>query len=160
MTQRTGNPTDTEKKKLIDLSEVRAQKLEEKRRKTERVFFKQLLGVYTVIGDDHLQAIELNDISEDGLSFQVKFDSQKPWPSEDSAEFPVRLYFSQDSFLPVVVRVQNANPMIEDGVRYVRYGCKVDKTLSTYGAYQQFVRFLKSYSEHSQKDSGNVSVYY
>jgi hypothetical protein len=147
---------------VVDFSEARAQRMDEKRRKTERIFFNQLMGVYSVTGGgDQMQPIELLEVSEEGLSFQIKFDSnRKPWPAQDQTDLPIRLYFSQDTYVPIVIRVQNSTAKIEEGIRFLRYGCTVDKTLTSYPAYQQFVRFLKAYSEHAHKDMGEVSVFY
>ncbi|MGK5081976.1 PilZ domain-containing protein [Bdellovibrionota bacterium FG-1] len=154
MPQRTGNTTD-----VIDFSEVRAQKLEEKRRSTERIFFKQLLSVYSVVGNTSMCAIELIDLSEEGCSFQVPYDAERPWP-KDSKDMPLRVYFSQDTYLEIRVKIQNSRPCIEHNGRYVRFGCLVDTATQSYAAYQQFVRFLKSYSEHAHKDRGDLSVFY
>lgn len=157
MTQRTGDGGGIQQ--VVDFGEARAQRMDEKRRKTERIFFKHLLGVYSVTNGSQIRPIELIEVSEDGLSFQVPFDTAKPWPN-DARELPIRLYFSQDTYIPVMLNVQNSRPSIENGVRYVRYGCTVDKSLSSYPAYEQFVKFLALYSEHSHKDKGEVSVFY
>lgn len=157
MSHRTGNTTDKQER-VVDFEQAREQRLAEKRRKAERIFFKHLLGVYTVTGDQTMP-IELLEVSETGCSFQVPFDPRKPWPA-DTNDIPLRLYFSQDTYLPIVVKVENSSPSIDGGVRYVRYGCSVDPTTSSFEAYQQFVRFLKLYAEHAHKDTGNVTLFY
>lgn len=152
----TGAGTEHE---VVDFNEIRAQKMEEKRRKTERIFFHQLLSVYSVVANGTMFPIELVDVSEDGCSFQVPFDPNKPWPTTTD-EIPLRFYFSQDTYLEVRVKIQNSRPAIENNARYTRFGCTVDQSMSAYPAYQQFVRFLKLYSEHAHKDRGDVSVFY
>jgi hypothetical protein len=160
MSQRTGNnPGGDSQEQVIDFSEIRAQKLEEKRRTTERIFFKQLLSVYSVIGTNTMCPIEFIELSEDGCSFQIPYNAEKPWP-KDTNDIPLRIYFSQDTYLEVRVKIANSRPSIENNQRYVRFGCAVDKTIKSFGAYQQFVRFLKMYSEHSHKDMGDVTVFY
>jgi hypothetical protein len=161
MPHRTGNANggDTQQQQVVDFNEVRAQKLEEKRRKTERIFFKHLLSVYSVVGDSAMVPIEIIDISEDGCSFQVPYNPDKPWPTE-STELPLRLYFSQDTYLEIRMQIQNSRPSIQNNARYVRFGCSVDKSIHAYKAYQQFVRFLGAYAEHSHKDLGDVSIFY
>jgi hypothetical protein len=146
--------------KVVDFSEKRAQKLDEKRRKTERIFFQNMIGVYSVINDRTMRPIEILDVSEDGCSFQVPFDAKNPWPAE-SVEIPIRMYFSSDTYIPIVLRVQNSTATIgEGGARYVRYGCTVDKTLQTYPVYREFVRFLGLYAEQAHRDNGSASVFY
>jgi hypothetical protein len=155
-----GHGTNQGTDQVVDFTRVRAQKLEEKRRTTERIFFKQLLSVYSVIGHSSMFPIELIDLSEDGCSFQIPYDPNNPWPKDATADLPLRIYFSQDTYLEVRARIQNSRPSIENNRRYVRYGCSVDKSTQSYAAYQQFVRFLKTYSEHAHKDRGDVSVFY
>lgn len=162
MTHRTGNSssegTTLEQERVVDFNEAREQKLEEKRRNTERIFFRNLIGVYSVTGHAKMQPIELIDVSEEGCSFQLPFDPDRNWPT--SNELPIRLYFSQDTYLEILVRIQNSRPSIENGNRYVRYGCMVDKELKSYPAYQAFIKFLRQYAEHAHKDMGDVSVFY
>jgi hypothetical protein len=162
MPQGTGNPSNTDngKKQVIDFNEVRAQRLEEKRRKTERIFFKSLLSVYSLVGDTKMLAIDIIDVSEDGLSFQIPYDPNHKWPKDMGEEIPLRLYFSQDTYLEVRAKIQNSRPSIEGNQRYTRFGCAIDKSLTNYPAYQGFVRFLKAYSEHARKDQGDVTVFY
>jgi hypothetical protein len=157
---KSGSGNNTNEHHVIDFNEARAQKLEEKRRKNERIFFKNLLSVYSVMSDNKsMFPIELIDVSEDGVAFQIPFNADKPWPNS-TEEIPVRLYFSQDTYLEVIAKIANARPSIENGARYTRYGCTVDKTTSTYAAFLQFVKFLKMYAEHSHKDMGDISVFY
>jgi hypothetical protein len=144
---------------LVDFGKAREQKIEDKRRKTERVFFRNLLGVYCVTAPDAMAGVELVDVSEDGVAFQVRFDAKNPWP-RDMAELPLRLYFTEESYLEIGVRIQNSRQTIEAGTRMVRYGCTVDKEWSSYEAYLQFVRFLKSYAEHNHRDTGHTKISY
>jgi hypothetical protein len=155
-----GNSSNNTTKRVIDFNEVRAQKLEEKRRKTERVFFKSLLSVYSLVGDTKMLPIELIDVSEEGLSFQIPHDPENKWPKDADEEIPLRLYFSQDTFLEIRAKIQNSRPSIESNARYTRFGCSIDQKTASYPAYQQFVRFMKSYAEQSKKDTGGVSVFY
>lgn len=159
MSQGPKTPTQEEKPQVIDFSEARAQRMDEKRRKTERIFFKHLLGIYCVTESTELKQVELMDVSEEGCSFQVPFDANNPWP-RSATEINLRLYFSQDTYIPVVLKVQNSRPCIEEGVRYQRYGCLVDQSVTSYEAYRQFVRFLSLYSEHAHKDTGKVTLFY
>ncbi|OFZ78388.1 MAG: hypothetical protein A2583_13945 [Bdellovibrionales bacterium RIFOXYD1_FULL_53_11] len=144
---------------VVDFNAARAQRMDEKRRNAERIFFNNLLSVYCVTGGDKLRPVEIIEVSEDGCSFRVPFDAANPWPS-DAENIPLRLYFSQDTYLQVHVNIANSRPSIESGKRFVRYGCEIDKGVTSYPAYQQFVKFLKLYSEHAHKDMGDLTVFY
>lgn len=167
MTQRTGNSDNgqngkSETKQLervVDFNQVREKRLEEKRRRTERIFFKNLISVYSVTGPSEAHPVELIEISAEGCSFQTPFDVKNPWPTQ-SEQVPIRLYFSRDTFLEIFVKIQNSRSSIEDGKRYIRYGCTIDKEVRSYPAYLAFVRFLELYSEQAHRDMGDVSAFY
>ena len=152
---------EAEKKKVVDFNQVKEKHLEEKRRRTERIFFKNLIGVYSVIGQGKMQPVDLVDISEDGCSFQIPLNlrNPSPWPQK-SKELPLRLYFSQDTYLEIFARIVNSRPSIEKNRRYVRYGCEIDKTVKSYAVYQLFVQFLKQYAVHAHRDLGNATAFY
>ena len=147
---------------LIDFSEAREQKMNEKRRKAERIFFQQLLNVFCESSADEkgLKPVDLVEVSEDGCSLQAPFEPNNSWPKDLTQPLNLRLYFSQDTYLPVHLKIENSRPCIDQGTRLIRYGCSIDKTTSAYLAYQQFVRFLKLYSEHAHKDQGHTTVFY
>ncbi len=161
MTQKMGNSngSSSEGEHVVNFQKVREQRLEEKRKNTERIFFKSLLSVYSVVGRSKILPIEIIEISEEGCSFQITESPKSTWP-ETTENLPIRLYFSQDTYLEVLVNIQNSKKFIENQVRYIRFGCKLDKTLKSYGAYQSFVRFLKCYAESAHKDMGDVSIFY
>lgn len=151
----TGRPTT----EIVDFAEARAKKLEEKRQNASRIIFKQMLGIYVVTGDEATRALEIIDVSEEGCSFQVPLNIKDPWPS-DLKEIPIRMYFSQDTYLPLNLKIQNSRPYLEEGVRYTRVGCVIDNTFSSYEVYKNFVRFLKSYAEQAHKDLGDNTLFY
>jgi hypothetical protein len=142
---------------VINLDDFRSKKSEEKKRKTERIFFHHLVGAYGVIQPGKMAPIELIDVSEDGLGIQVPFNSERAWPSE-SSDITVRLYFSADSYLELKLDVKNSKPTIDSGSRYVRYGCLVQKNQRGYEAWKAFVGFLRVYTDASEKDAGNIGV--
>ncbi len=155
-------PRDTEKSngQVVDFAQVREQKLEEKRRRYERILFQHLFSVYTVMGRSKLAPVELIDVSEAGCAFQIPYDPKAPWPTDADQSVPLRLYFTQDTYLEVLVRVQNSRPCITDKGRFTRYGCLVDTSTTSYPAYQQFVGFLKLYGETAHRDMGDMTVFY
>lgn len=142
---------------VVSLDQFRNRKQEEKKRKTERLFFHHLVGIYSVVNPNKMVPIDIIDISEEGLAVQVPYDSQHSWPKE-SSNIPIRLYFSADSFMEVVVDVKNSRPTIENGSKYVRYGCAVQTEHRSFEAWKKFVDFLRVYADVSEKDSGNIGM--
>jgi hypothetical protein len=142
---------------IISLNQFRNRKQEEKKRKTERIFFHHLVGVYGMTQPGKMVPVQLADVSEEGVGILVPYDSSAVWPVA-SEKIPVRLYFSAESFMEIVVDVKNSRPMIENGFRYTRYGCAVRDDQRTAMAWKSFVSFLRAFSEVSEKDTGNISV--
>lgn len=106
--------------------------------------------------------IGLIDVSEGGLAIQVPYPTEttmidRVWP-RDAMNLPIRLYFSADSFMEVLVDVKNSNPLLENGMKYMRYGCEVIAEQRAYPAWKNFVSFLRTYTEISERDTGNISV--
>ena len=146
-----------EQKDVVSLDQFRNRKQEEKQRKTERLFFHHLVGIYSVVNPNKMVPIDIIDVSEEGLAVQVPYESQTTWP-KDTNNIPVRLYFSPESFMEVVVDVKNSRPTIEGGVKYMRYGCSVQTEHRSYQAWKQFVGFLRVYADVSEKDTGNIGM--
>jgi hypothetical protein len=142
---------------IINLDQFRNRKQEEKKRKTERIFFDHLVGVYSVVNPGKMVQVDLTDVSEEGLGIQVPYDSGKVWPTQTN-DIPIRLYFSADSFMEITVDVKNTRPTIENGNRYIRYGCLVKNDQRSFAAWSKFVSFLKAFADVSEKDSGNIGV--
>ncbi len=147
---------------VINLDQFRNRKSEEKKRKTERIFFHNLVGVYGIVQPGKMVPVDLIDVSEGGLAIQVPYPTattmaDKIWP-KDSANLTIRLYFSPDSFMEVVVDVKNSGPTIENGSKYVRYGCEVHPEQRAYAAWKNFVTFLRAYTDVSERDTGNINV--
>lgn len=150
---------ENDNKQVVDLDEIRSKRMDDKRRKTERIFFKHLLNVYSVVDANSVHSIEMIDMSEDGCSFQVPFSAENPWPT-DLSDLPLRFYFTQDTYLEIYAKIQNSRPSIENNRRYIRFGCSIDQSTRAYPAYLQFVRFLKLYAEQSHRDNGAITTFF
>jgi hypothetical protein len=146
--------------RVINFNKAREAKIEERRRRYERVLFKQLLGVYCVSEGEGLKAVELVDVSEDGLSFQLPIHSKNIDAVNMNTEFTFRFYFSQDTFIPMTVKVQNKRSCVENGQKFYRFGCTVDQTSQSYEAYKIFVMFLAKYAETSHQDKGDLKFFF
>lgn len=153
-------PKDITKQKadVLNFSNARAEQIEERRRAYERVLFRNVLGVYTVMEQKGLQAIELVDISEKGMSFHVSIDSK--YKLEIGEILNLRLYFAADSYLPISVKVVRALDTIVDGTAVRQYGCEIDTTFKSYGAVFHLFQFIRSCAEHGHIDSEHLKIFY
>lgn len=143
---------------VIDFQDLRKERLEERRRQYERVMFRNALGVYTVIEQEGLHAIELIDVSEGGISFQVADSSTLEL--KNGTVIPLRFYFASDSFIPADAKVVNCVNAIDNGQKVRRYGCMLDKTMASYSAIYHLVQFITKCAEHGRKDDSHLKIFY
>jgi hypothetical protein len=150
--------TNHSQEKVINFQDMRKERLEERRREYERIVFKSALGVYTVMEQKGLQAIELVDISEGGLSFQVP--EKSALRLHEGEQVSLRFYFATENYIPVDVKVVRSISAIENGVAVHRYGCLIDKTMASYSAIYHFVQFIAKCAEHGHSDSEHLKIFY
>lgn len=142
---------------IISLDKFRNRKQEEKKRKTERIFFDHLVSVYAVVNPGKMVQIQLTDVSEEGLGIQVPYQSERVWPHQ-AENIAVRIYFSAENFMEIMVDVKNSRPTIDGGSRYIQYGCAVKPEQKASVAWTKFVAFLRAFADVSERDSGNIGV--
>ena len=62
------------------------------------------------------------------------------------------------SFVKILPLCPSFFVSIENGSKYVRYGCAVKPDQRAFNAWKSFVNFLSVYTDVSERDSGNISV--
>jgi hypothetical protein len=148
--------------KVLDFIGKRKQHIEQKRRAFERILFKNFLGAYSVIDrDGTLYPISLVDVSYEGCLIQIPWNVKKDEKLEEDTEVTMRLYFTKQSFIPVVMNVKYGREHIdESGLTYMQYGCEFDKSMPSFQALNSFVDFLYKFAEHSSIDRGDKKVFF
>lgn len=145
---------------VISLEQVREKKLEEKKRKNERLFFTHLIRVTATDFLKHSLEVQMIDVSLDGCAFQIPHSPRLQWPQPEGQPVYLKFYWTPTTYLEVPVAIQNRRDWIDEGVRSLRFGCAVDTGVQAYPAYQALVQFLKLYSLHSHQEVGQTSVFY
>ena len=152
------------KGKVLDFIGQREKKIETKRRNFERILFKSFLGTYTVLDNDEGMnyPIDLIDISQKGCLFQVPFNPSRQTLYKKNQELTLRMYFTKDSYIPVIVKVKRSEQQLsEEGqVPVACYGCEFDQTTTSFEALRSFIDFLYKFAEHSSIDKGDQRVFF
>lgn len=94
--------------KVVNFAEQRIKKIEVKKRAFERIMFDDMLGCYAEIdaqGSNH--PIKIIDLSHDGCQFQVPKTKNKNDVFKNNTELTIRLYFSKESYLPIIINAKN-----------------------------------------------------
>ncbi len=148
--------------KVLDFVEKRKENVELKRRNFERILFQNFLGAYSVIDQSGvIYPIDLVDISNEGCLFQIPWDASRDSKFEQDTEISMRMYFTNESYVPVIVNVKYGREYIgRDGNTYMQYGCEFDQSLPSFTAMKSFIEFMYSFAEHSAIDKGDRKVYF
>ena len=152
----------SEENNVINFSQKRSENVEDKRRAFERILFQNFMGTYTVVDENgSVFPIGMVDVSYDGCMFQI------PWNHKKAEEvFPVgedvtlRFYFTEKSYLPLVVNVRHISEHVDATGTFKRFGCSFDKETQSYQAFKSFVDFIYRFAEHSVVDRGDHKVYF
>lgn len=151
----------SDKNNVIDFKSKRVENVEEKRRSFERMVFKNMMGTYTVVDDKgSCFPITLVDISQSGCMFQIPWNPNSQKHFENNRELTLRMYFTEKSYLPVVVNIMRSNEYIDNTGTYMRYGCQFDMNTSSIEALRTFIDFIDQFAEHSVIDHGDAKVYF
>lgn len=148
--------------KLLDFVGKRAESIEKKRRNFERILFQNFLGAYSVLDQQgSVTPVQLVDISHTGCLFQIPWDLKKESTFQETEELNLRIYFTNDSFIPTIVKIKHIQEYIDqDGVTYLQYGCEFDDSMPSFVALKSFINFLYQFAEHSSVDKGDSRVYF
>lgn len=148
--------------KVINFQEKRKDSIEKRKRAFERVLFSEFLGSYAEIDENGTKYdVRLVDISREGCLFQIPFTPSTKNYFSNGKEVSLRVYFTKDDFLPVIVNIKHSNEYIdESGNAYMRFGGEFDKTLPSFEAFSQFIEFIYKFAEFSCVDKGESKVYF
>lgn len=148
--------------KVLNFLEKRKENIEQKRRQFERILFNNFLGAYTVVDQGgSIYPVSLVDVSRDGCLFQVPWNVDRDTKIEDGTEITMRMYFTKNSFVPVVINVKYGREFVdEDGQTYMQYGSEFDSSMPSFSAVEAFIEFMYKFAEHSSVDKGSQKVYF
>ena len=134
--------------------------VEKKRRQFERILFQNFFGIETTvsIGDDSCE-VQLIDVSYNGCLFRV-LEKDAPRSIKVGSDLTLKIYFTEHNYISVLVNIKrSAKAVGEEGYCWREYGCKFDKSLSSFRAMEAFVDFLYKFAECSSADYGTRNVY-
>ena len=93
------------------------------------------------------------DISKEGLLFKLSSGGRSS-NLRVNDEISIRLYFTKDSYIPVILNIVRMNNVNEMGEISQEFGCKFDKVFPHLRR-NNFINFIYSFAEHSSFDKGD-----
>lgn len=148
--------------KVIDFQAKRKDSIEKRKRSFERVLFSEFLGSYAQVDENGTKySVSMVDISRTGCLFQVPFSKGARNKFKNDESIMVRVYFTKDDFLPIMVKVKHLTEYIDErGDAYLRFGGEFDQSLPSFQAFAPFIDFIYKFAEFSCIDKGESKVYF
>ena len=136
---------------VIDMTEKRNEILSAERRQVRRTILQEFLGTFALVPRRGLMRVNLYDISENGLSFDVDAAAGKFIVGEEVA---MRVYLAHETYFPFTVKVSNVREIADENT--FRHGVNFQKDTLNAEALRHFTRFLESVSASLQTDNGDI----
>ncbi|MBX3021559.1 MAG: PilZ domain-containing protein [Bdellovibrionales bacterium] len=138
---------------VIDMTEKRAEIIEQERRQTKRTILSEFIGAFALVPRKGLLKVNLYDISENGMGFDV---SEAAGHFSVGEEVAMRVYLNHETYFSFVVKIQNIRG-IDDEMTYRHGGAFVKGSIND-EALHHFVRFVETVSAILQIDHGDLQV--
>jgi hypothetical protein len=149
-------PNNSNTAPVIDMLEKKEEILSKERRDRKRTILTEFVGAFLVLPNNGqtlggLQKVFLYDISDNGLAFDIETDVGQLRMGEEIA---MRIYLSQKSYFPFVVKVSNSR-FIKDEEIY-RHGCEFVKNSVNKEALTHFIKFVEAVAADIKMDVGDL----
>jgi len=144
---------DQEKASLLDMTERRQEIIKAERREVRRTILTGFIGAFVVLPNRGLQKVDIYDISDNGIAFDLSGDVGHFKKQEEVA---MRIYMNQNTYFSFIVKIQNFRSIIDEGS--YRHGANFVKGTVNDQALHHFVKFIETVSASLELDSGDVMV--
>ncbi len=138
---------------VIDMTEKRNEIISQERRQVKRTILSEFIGAFAVVPRKGLLKVNLFDISDNGLAFDVEMVAGHFAVGEEIA---MRVYLNQQTYFPFIVKVQNIRGINDENV--FRHGANFQKDTINEQALFHFVKFIETVSASLQSDAGDIMV--
>lgn len=142
-----------EQAEVLSISETREEHIQEERRRAKRTILREFIGAFVIVPEKGLLKVNLIDVSEEGLSFDLDMELGRFQREEDVA---MRVYLSHKAYFPITVNINYSR--IIRGEDVVRHGGVFVKDGLTDTALHHFVKFVESVAPSLKKDEGDLLV--
>ncbi len=159
LSDRLGKASKTKKKTqvapaaVIDMTEKRQEMIAQERRQVKRTILSEFVGAFALVPRKGLLKVNLYDISDNGVAFDVETVAGHFAIGEEVA---MRVYLNQQTYFAFVVRIQNVRSVDEE--ESFRHGANFLKETVNAEALHHFVKFIETVSASLQNDNGDITV--
>jgi hypothetical protein len=150
---KTVKPANNLKAPVVDMTERRQEIINQERREVRRTILTGFIGAFVVVPNKGLLRVDIYDISENGIAFDL---DRAIGHFKRGEEVAMRVYMNQNTYFPFIATVQNVRVL--DGDSSTRHGLNFVKGTVNDEALYHFVKFIETVSASLEKDSGDVMV--
>ncbi len=143
------------KTNVIGLNDFKEEQNIEKR-KSDRYLVRDFLRLQSSMSTNQSKDVEVIDISTEGCSFKIEVNDSKIKNELKQTNFKV--YFGKDTYLLLLLHIKNNRLVVENGKKYIIYGCEVDKEQDSYLAYVKLLDFITEYICQANRSIKGVKV--
>lgn len=137
---------------VVDLTEPRQAILSEERRELRRTILTEFVGAFVVVPERGLLRVNLFDISDVGLSFEVDGTQGR---FDQNERVAMRIYLNHKTYFEFVAQMK-WHQVQEDGM--IRHGGKFIKNTVNDVALGHFVKFIEAVSVNLKADDGDLQI--
>lgn len=138
---------------LVDFTEARQAIMNKDRRQVKRTILTEFVGAYVVLPERGLMKVNLYDISETGIAFDLNTTEGH---FSEGDEVAMRVYLNHSTYFPFSVTVSHLRAVEEEGV--VRHGANIVRNSINDVALHHFIKFIENVSASLKKDAGDILV--
>ncbi len=143
-----------EKAEILNYAEQKKKMLFHERRQVKRTVLTEFVSAMVVLPEKGLMKVDLYDISEEGISFDVEA-AQGHFKIDE--EISIRIYLNRKTYFPMTLQVKHITDEPSEGV--VRHGTvfmrSASADASSDAALQYFIRFIETAGAQLRKDEGD-----
>lgn len=137
----------------VDISEMRKDIINDERREVRRTILTGFIGAFVVVPNQGLLRVDIYDISEDGIAFDMDWESGQ---FEEGEEIAMRVYMNQHVYFPFTISIKNTRLLASQ--ESSRHGASFVKGTVNDEALYHFVKFIETVSASLERDNGDVMV--
>ena len=140
---------------LTSISKIRQDILTKERRKVKRSFLREFICLHAVVPERGLLEVFLQDISTEGVAFDV---DGKKGQFRKGERVALRIYITADTYFPFTVQIHYIRNFSMNGWQAYRHGASFIKNSLNSKALLYFAKFIESSTAVLRKDTGDVMV--
>ena len=137
----------------VDITEMRQDMINDERREVRRTILTGFIGAFVVVPNQGLLKVDIYDISEDGIAFDMDWEEGQFDVGEEVA---MRVYMNQHTYFPFIITIKNTRLLASQEAS--RHGASFVKGTVNDEALYHFVKFIETVSASLERDSGDVMV--